>query len=51
METILKHDFTEDGVAIYQIKWLGYDKKSDLTWEPIENLYPLLRSMRAAQRG
>jgi hypothetical protein len=25
-------------VTIYQIKWLGYEKKADLTWEPIENL-------------
>jgi chromobox protein 1 len=39
VETILKHDFTEDGAVLYQIKWLGYDKKSDYTWEPLENLY------------
>ena len=39
VEKILKHDFSEDGVTLYQIKWLGYDKKSDLTWEPIQNLY------------
>jgi chromobox protein 1 len=39
VEKILKHDFTEDRVTLYQIKWLGYDKKSDLTWEPVENLY------------
>ncbi|KAK3711432.1 hypothetical protein LTR37_009611 [Vermiconidia calcicola] len=38
VEKVLKHDFTEDGTTIYQIKWLGYDKKADLTWEPIENL-------------
>ena len=38
VEKILKHDFSEEGVTIYQIKWLGYEKKSDLTWEPIENL-------------
>ncbi|WPH02641.1 Hypothetical protein R9X50_00550600 [Acrodontium crateriforme] len=38
VEKILNHDFTEEGITIYQIKWLGYDKKSDLTWEPVENL-------------
>ena len=38
VEKILKHDFSTDGVPLYQIKWLGYDKKSDLTWEPVENL-------------
>ena len=39
VEKILKHDFLDDGTVVYQIKWLGYDKKADLTWEPIENLY------------
>jgi chromobox protein 1 len=38
VEKILKHDFSPEGVTIYQIKWLGYEKKADLTWEPIENL-------------
>jgi chromobox protein 1 len=38
VEKILKHDFGEEGVVIYHIKWLGYDKKADLTWEPLENL-------------
>ena len=38
VEKILKHDFGDEGVVLYQIKWLGYEKKSDLTWEPIENL-------------
>ena len=23
---------------LYQIKWLGYDSKTDLTWEVKENL-------------
>ena len=39
VEKILKHDFNVDGTVLYQIKWLGYEKKSDLTWEPVENLY------------
>lgn len=39
MEKILKHDFLDDGTPVYQIKWLGYDKKEDLTWEPMSNLF------------
>ena len=39
VEKIVKHDFGEDGQPIYQIKWLGYEKISDRTWEPRENLY------------
>lgn len=39
VEKILRHDFGADGTVLYQIKWLGYEKKSDLTWEPVENLY------------
>ena len=39
VEKILKHDFGEYGTVLYQIKWLGYEKKSDMTWEPVENLY------------
>jgi chromobox protein 1 len=26
------------GVLRFQVKWEGYNKKSDLTWEPEENL-------------
>ncbi|KAK0807256.1 hypothetical protein LTR75_006640 [Friedmanniomyces endolithicus] len=37
VEEILKHDF-DGSTTIYQIKWLGWDKASDLTWEPVENL-------------
>lgn len=37
VEKVLKHRFA-GGELEYQIKWLGYDKKEDLTWEPIENL-------------
>jgi len=28
----------EDGVTKYLVKWLGYDKEADNTWEPLENL-------------
>ena len=38
VEKVLKHAYAETGDLIYQIKWLGYEKKSDLTWEPTENL-------------
>lgn len=41
VEKIVKHDFGEDGQILYQIKWLGYEKKGDYTWEPVENLYEL----------
>lgn len=37
VENILAHDFKR-GVLLYQIKWLGWDKDEDLTWEPEENL-------------
>lgn len=37
VEKVLKHRFN-GGQVEYQIKWLGYDKKADLTWEPLENL-------------
>lgn len=37
VEKVIKHRF-DGGEVEYQIKWLGYDKKEDLTWEPIENL-------------
>ena len=39
VEKILKHEFGADGNVLYQIKWLGYEKKSDMTWEPVENMY------------
>ncbi|KAK4539904.1 hypothetical protein LTR36_009946 [Oleoguttula mirabilis] len=38
VEKILKHDFQDDGTVVYQIKWLGYEDASDLTWEPTENI-------------
>ncbi|KAA8565992.1 hypothetical protein MFRU_022g00370 [Monilinia fructicola] len=38
VEKILKHAIDEEGILRFQVKWEGYDKKSDLTWEPEENL-------------
>lgn len=37
VEKVLDHQF-ERSEVLYQIKWLGYDKEEDLTWEPLENL-------------
>ncbi|ESZ93329.1 hypothetical protein SBOR_6282 [Sclerotinia borealis F-4128] len=38
VEKILKHAIDEGGVLRFQVKWEGWNKKSDLTWEPEENL-------------
>ncbi|KAF7854596.1 hypothetical protein EAF04_010405 [Stromatinia cepivora] len=38
VEKILKHAIDEEGVLRFQVKWEGYDKKSELTWEPERNL-------------
>ncbi|KAH9886578.1 heterochromatin protein one [Xylariomycetidae sp. FL2044] len=38
VEKILAHVVEADGALKYQVKWEGYDKKSDLTWEDEENL-------------
>ena len=38
VEKILNHDWLDNGSVVYEIKWLGYEKKADRTWEPIENL-------------
>ncbi|KAK5994995.1 Chromo domain-containing 2-like protein [Cladobotryum mycophilum] len=38
VEAIKKHMIDEDGTLKFQVKWEGWDKKSDLTWEPEENL-------------
>lgn len=38
VEKILTHGFSDEGVVLYQIKWLGYEDEADLTWEPVENL-------------
>ncbi|KAF2802404.1 uncharacterized protein BDZ99DRAFT_468876 [Mytilinidion resinicola] len=37
VEAILNHAF-EDDVLKYEVKWAGYEKKSERTWEPEENL-------------
>nr|POE49056.1 chromo domain-containing protein 2 [Quercus suber] len=39
VEKILKHGFSgDDNHVVYLIKWLGFEKKADQTWEPLENL-------------
>ncbi|KOS20041.1 Chromo domain-containing protein 2 [Escovopsis weberi] len=38
VERINTHMIDEDGSLKFQVKWEGWDKKSDLTWEPEENL-------------
>ncbi|KAK6349019.1 hypothetical protein TWF730_009779 [Orbilia blumenaviensis] len=37
VEKILDHKY-EDGILKYKVKWKGYDKKSDQTWEPEDTL-------------
>lgn len=37
VEKILDHGFHGKKVT-YKVKWLGYDKEDDMTWEPAENL-------------
>ena len=29
---------TRQGKPLFEVKWEGYEKKSDRTWEPEENL-------------
>ncbi|KAI9712743.1 MAG: hypothetical protein M1820_001365 [Bogoriella megaspora] len=38
VEKILSHQFDEDDKPFYEVKWQGYEKKADRTWEPEENL-------------
>ncbi|KAM0355802.1 hypothetical protein ACHAPU_000189 [Fusarium lateritium] len=38
VESIKKHLIDDDGSLKFQVKWEGYEAKSDLTWEPEENL-------------
>ncbi|KFY12602.1 hypothetical protein V492_03780 [Pseudogymnoascus sp. VKM F-4246] len=38
VEAIKNHMFDEDGKIRFQVKWEGYNKPSDMTWEPEENL-------------
>ncbi|KFY86272.1 hypothetical protein V500_07724 [Pseudogymnoascus sp. VKM F-4518 (FW-2643)] len=38
VESIKNHMFDEDGQIRFQVKWEGYNRPSDMTWEPEENL-------------
>lgn len=38
VEAIRKHMVDEDGSLKFLVKWEGWEKKSDLTWEPEDNL-------------
>lgn len=38
VEKILSHMIGKGGELLYEVKWEGYEKKSDRTWEPEENL-------------
>ncbi|KAL2203341.1 hypothetical protein CC79DRAFT_1337970 [Sarocladium strictum] len=38
IEAIRKHMLDEDNTLKFQVKWEGWDKKSDLTWEPEQTL-------------
>ncbi|KAF2434267.1 hypothetical protein EJ08DRAFT_693810 [Tothia fuscella] len=38
VEAITDHNYDDNGVLIYLVRWQGYPKKSDHTWEPEENL-------------
>ncbi|KAH7367633.1 heterochromatin protein one [Plectosphaerella cucumerina] len=38
VETILDHKVDSNGEITFRVKWEGYEKKADQTWEPEENL-------------
>ncbi|PHH87707.1 hypothetical protein CDD83_8510 [Cordyceps sp. RAO-2017] len=38
VEAIKKHMVDEDGSLKFLVKWEGWEKKSDMTWEPEDNL-------------
>ena len=38
VEKILSHFVDDSGEVRYEIKWEGFEKKSDRTYEPEENL-------------
>lgn len=38
VEAIKNHIIDDDGVLRFHVKWQGYEKKSDMTWEPEDNL-------------
>lgn len=47
VEKILSHK-TERGKIVYQVKWLGWEKEEDQTWEPVDNLYVAARIGKAS---
>ncbi|KAJ5928908.1 Chromo domain/shadow [Penicillium verhagenii] len=38
VESISTHAFLDDGTLSLHVKWKGYEKKEDMTWEPEGNL-------------
>ncbi|KAI9709666.1 MAG: hypothetical protein M1812_007644 [Candelaria pacifica] len=38
VEKILDHHFEKDGTLLFNVKWVGYNRKSDLTWQGEETL-------------
>ncbi|KAK2058985.1 chromo domain-containing protein [Colletotrichum caudatum] len=38
VEKILDHQVSEDGTVNFRVKWEGYEKKADQTWEPEDSL-------------
>lgn len=38
VEKIITHRFDNDGTLLFNIKWEGYEKVADRTWEPEDNL-------------
>ncbi|KXX83436.1 Chromo domain-containing protein 2 [Madurella mycetomatis] len=38
VEKIMSHMIDKTGKPLFEVKWEGYEKKSDRTWEPEENL-------------
>ncbi|KAK9469805.1 hypothetical protein V1512DRAFT_257055 [Lipomyces arxii] len=38
VESIKGHEFTPSGQLLFLVKWLGYDRPEDDSWEPEENL-------------
>ncbi|KAH7115788.1 chromo domain-like protein [Dactylonectria estremocensis] len=38
VETIKNHKIDKNGNLMFQVKWMGFESKKDLTWEPEGNL-------------
>ncbi|KAJ5287454.1 hypothetical protein N7478_003140 [Penicillium angulare] len=38
VEKIAEHNFSEEGVLLLRVKWKGYEKAADMTWEPEDGL-------------